>query len=54
VRDWLDASGWNREPPPPSLPADVVEQTAARYREAYERITGVPFAAYRGRMGVPS
>ena len=54
VRDWLDASGWNREPPPPSLPADVVEQTAARYREAYERITGVPFAAYRRRMGVPS
>ena len=54
VRDWLDASGWNREPPPPSLPADVVEQTAARYREAYERITGEPFAAYRERMGVPS
>ena len=52
VRDWLDASGWNREPPPPSLPADVVEQTAARYREAYERITGEPFASYRERMGV--
>jgi phosphoribosylaminoimidazole-succinocarboxamide synthase len=54
VRDWLDASGWNREPPPPSLPAEVVEQTAARYREAYERITGEPFASYRERMGVPS
>jgi phosphoribosylaminoimidazole-succinocarboxamide synthase len=54
VRDWLDASGWNREPPPPSLPSEVVEQTAARYREAYERITGEPFAAYRERMGVPS
>jgi phosphoribosylaminoimidazole-succinocarboxamide synthase len=54
VRDWLDASGWNREPPPPSLPAEVVEQTAARYREAYERVTGEPFAAYRERMGVPA
>ena len=48
VRDWLDASGWNHEPPPPELPADVVEQTAARYREAYERITGEPFASYLG------
>jgi phosphoribosylaminoimidazole-succinocarboxamide synthase len=46
VRDWLDASGWNHEPPPPDLPADVVEQTAARYREAYERITGLEFAEY--------
>ena len=54
VRDWLDASGWNREPPPPALPDEVVEQTAARYREAYERITGEPFAAYRERMGVTS
>jgi phosphoribosylaminoimidazole-succinocarboxamide synthase len=54
VRDWLDASGWNREPPPPELPAEVVEQTAARYREAYERITGEPFDAYRGRMGAPA
>ncbi|MBI2322407.1 MAG: phosphoribosylaminoimidazolesuccinocarboxamide synthase [Chloroflexi bacterium] len=40
VRDWLIASGWNREPPAPVLPADVVERTAAKYREAYRRITG--------------
>src|SRR6266571_1427132 len=40
VRDWLDESGWDHEPPPPDLPAEVVAQTAARYREAYERITG--------------
>ena len=51
VRDWLDASGWDHEPPPPELPADVVEQTAARYREAYERITGEGFDAYLSRMG---
>jgi phosphoribosylaminoimidazole-succinocarboxamide synthase len=53
VRDWLDGSGWDHEPPP-QLPADVVKQTAARYREAYERITGESFAAYRERMGVMS
>jgi phosphoribosylaminoimidazole-succinocarboxamide synthase len=46
VRDWLDAGGWNHEPPPPELPPEVVEQTAARYREAYERITGRQFADY--------
>jgi phosphoribosylaminoimidazole-succinocarboxamide synthase len=51
VRDWLDASGWDHEPPAPSLPADVVEQTGARYREAYERITGEAFHAYLARMG---
>ena len=54
VRDWLDGSGWDHEPPPPELPADVVKQTAARYREAYERITGESFAAYRERMGAMS
>ena len=52
VRDWLDASGWDREPPAPELPLDVVEQTASRYREAYERLTGEPFGAYLVRMGV--
>ena len=51
VRDWLDASGWDHEPPAPQLPADVVEQTASRYREAYERITGEPLATYLARMG---
>jgi phosphoribosylaminoimidazole-succinocarboxamide synthase len=51
VRDWLDASGWDHEPPPPDLPADVIEQTAGRYREAYERITGEAFGSYLARMG---
>ncbi|MGQ0668993.1 MAG: phosphoribosylaminoimidazolesuccinocarboxamide synthase [Actinomycetota bacterium] len=51
VRDWLDESGWDHEPPPPELPADVVEHTAARYREAYERLTGEPFGAYLARIG---
>ena len=40
VRDWLIASGWDREPPAPELPAEVVRKTRTRYIEAYERITG--------------
>ncbi|MFA4835090.1 MAG: phosphoribosylaminoimidazolesuccinocarboxamide synthase [Dehalococcoidia bacterium] len=40
LRDWLTASGWNKEPPVPNLPPEIVEQTAERYREAYRRITG--------------
>ena len=41
VRDWLIDSGWNREPPAPPLPDDVVQKTAEKYLEAYSRITGV-------------
>jgi phosphoribosylaminoimidazole-succinocarboxamide synthase len=52
VRDWLDDSGWGHEPPAPELPSDVVGQTAGRYREAYERITGDPFDDYLRRTGV--
>jgi len=40
VRDWLDESGWDHSPPGPQLPDDVVENTGAKYVEAYERITG--------------
>ncbi len=40
VRDWLVQSGWNKEPPAPVLPPDVIEQTSKRYREAYRRLTG--------------
>ncbi|HXV05515.1 MAG TPA: phosphoribosylaminoimidazolesuccinocarboxamide synthase [Solirubrobacterales bacterium] len=39
VRDWADAAGWDHTPPGPELPPDVVEQTRAKYVEAYERIT---------------
>ena len=54
VRDWLDTTGWDHEPPPPDLPREVVEQSAARYREAYERITGEAFETYLERMGATS
>ncbi len=40
VRDWLTQSGWDKNPPAPELPADVVEGTAQRYKEAYRRLTG--------------
>jgi phosphoribosylaminoimidazole-succinocarboxamide synthase len=40
VRDWLDQQGWDHSPPAPNLPDDVVADTSARYRDAYERITG--------------
>jgi phosphoribosylaminoimidazole-succinocarboxamide synthase len=43
LRDYLVSSGWDRESSPPALPADVVEKTAQRYTEAFERITGNSF-----------
>ena len=52
VRDWLDRSGWDREPPPPELPREVLNRTSETYIEAYERITGERFDQYRQRMGV--
>ena len=42
LRNWLETTGWDKAPPPPPLPAEVVAATANRYREAYERITGRP------------
>jgi phosphoribosylaminoimidazole-succinocarboxamide synthase len=40
VRDWLESSGWDKTPPAPQLPPDVVQKTAEKYREAYRRMTG--------------
>jgi phosphoribosylaminoimidazole-succinocarboxamide synthase len=40
VRDFLTASGWNKEPPGPELPEDVVAGTRRRYRECYEKLVG--------------
>ena len=39
VRDWLTQSGWNKEPPAPMLPAEVIKATSKRYEQAYERLT---------------
>jgi phosphoribosylaminoimidazole-succinocarboxamide synthase len=46
VRDWCEQAGWDKTPPGPELPADVVAGTRARYVEAFERLTGIPFARY--------
>jgi phosphoribosylaminoimidazole-succinocarboxamide synthase len=48
VRDWLTDSGWDKTPPPPALPADVVAQTSENYIKAYELITGLTFEPERG------
>jgi phosphoribosylaminoimidazole-succinocarboxamide synthase len=40
VRDWLETTGWNKEPPAPELPDEVVRRTREKYFEAYERLTG--------------
>ncbi|PYV15494.1 MAG: phosphoribosylaminoimidazolesuccinocarboxamide synthase [Acidobacteria bacterium] len=40
VRDYLESIGWNKQPPPPPLPTDVVEKTSEKYREAYRLLTG--------------
>jgi len=48
VRDWLEATGWDKRPPPPALTAEVVETTRARYVEAYERLTGRSFDDWPG------
>ncbi len=42
VRDWLEASGWDKTPPAPALPADVASKTSEKYMEAFERLTGQP------------
>ena len=40
VREWLSTCGWDQQSPPPELPEDVIDQTVAKYREAYQRMTG--------------
>ena len=48
LRDHLEATGWDKNPPPPPLPAEVVDATSARYVEAYERVTGRSMAEWHG------
>jgi phosphoribosylaminoimidazole-succinocarboxamide synthase len=46
VRDWASSTGWDRNPPAPPIPADIVARTREKYIEAYERVTGEPFSAW--------
>ena len=52
VRDWCEASGWDKSPPGPELPEDVVTGTRGRYVEAFERLTSIPFDDYVARPEV--
>jgi phosphoribosylaminoimidazole-succinocarboxamide synthase len=54
VRDWAASSGWDKAPPAPAIPEDIVAGTRERYVEAYERITGEPFSAWLQRTGAAS
>jgi phosphoribosylaminoimidazole-succinocarboxamide synthase len=49
VRDWASSTGWDRTPPAPAIPGEVVARTREKYVEAYERITGDPFDAWLTR-----
>ena len=51
VRDWASGSGWDKTPPAPALPDDVISRTRELYVDAYERITGEPFDAWLERSG---
>ena len=52
VRDYCETTGWDKTDPGPEIPADVVEGTRAKYVEAFERLTSVPFATYVGDPSV--
>ena len=51
VRDWASGTGWDRTPPAPAIPDDVVARTREKYVEAYERITGESFSRWLERTG---
>ena len=51
VRDWASSTGWDRNPPAPPIPDEVVQRTRDKYVEAYERITGEPFSGWLKRTG---
>jgi phosphoribosylaminoimidazole-succinocarboxamide synthase len=46
VRDFVESLGWDKAPPAPDLPPDVVDGTRRRYLDAFERLTGIPFTEY--------
>jgi len=50
VRDWAAGSGWDKTPPAPAIPDDVVSRTREKYVQAYEQIAGEPFAAWLARV----
>ncbi len=47
IRDWLDTLDWDKSPPPPDLPDEIVDAASARYKEVFQRLTGTPLDEYR-------
>jgi phosphoribosylaminoimidazole-succinocarboxamide synthase len=54
VRDWASSTGWDKTPPAPAIPDDILRRTEQKYIEGYERITGTPFAEWLTRTGAPA
>jgi phosphoribosylaminoimidazole-succinocarboxamide synthase len=54
VRDWASGTGWDKTPPAPPIPEDVVAATRERYVRAYELLSGEPFSAWLERVGAPA
>ena len=54
VRDWASSTGWDKSPPAPAIPDDILQRTEQKYIEGYERITDEPFAAWLKRSGAPT
>ena len=46
IRDWLETLDWDKSPPPPDLPDEVVKAASDRYKEVFERLTGIALADY--------
>src|ERR1700734_847951 len=51
VRDWASSTGWDKNPPAPAIPDDILKRTEEKYIGGYERVTGEPFAAWLQRTG---
>lgn len=51
VRDWASSTGWDKTPPAPEVPAEIVAQTQQRYEEAYSKLAGEPITAWLDRVG---
>jgi phosphoribosylaminoimidazole-succinocarboxamide synthase len=48
LRDWLEGQPWDKKPPPPSLPSEIVDATSTRYIDAYERVCGKKLSDWYG------
>jgi phosphoribosylaminoimidazole-succinocarboxamide synthase len=50
VRDWLETLDWDKSPPPPDLPDEVVQESSERYEDVFQRLTGTALADYQAPL----